>query len=105
MKHINRYYEKLYREEPYDESIQNEFLELISNKLSDTDIELLGKDITEDEIYTAVQNLNINKAPGIDGIPVEFYQKYWNIIKVVFVQIVENIVKGTLLINNKKKLL
>ena len=101
--YINRYYEKLYREEPYDESIQNEFLELISNKLSDTDIELLGKDITEDEIYTAVQNLNINKAPGIDGIPVEFYQKYWNIIKVVFVQIVENIVKGTLLINNQKK--
>ena len=55
------------------------------------------------EVYTAIKNLNTNKAPGIDGIPIEFYQKFWNIIKIEILQIIKNIIKGTLLINNQRQ--
>ena len=45
----------------------------------------------------------MNKAPGIDGISIEFYQKYWDIIKNELVIIIKNIVEGTLLIDNQRK--
>ena len=101
--YIHKYYKNLYKDEPYDEILQNEFLELISNKLNDSDKENLGIEISENEIFIAVNDLNTNKAPGIDGIPIEFYQKYWEIIKKEFVQVIKNITKGTLLINEQKK--
>ena len=86
--YIHKYYKNLYKDEPYDESLQNEFLELVSNKLSDSDKENLGIEISENEIFIAVKDLNTNKAPGIDGIPIEFYQKYWEIIKKEFVLVI-----------------
>ena len=75
----------------------------MNNKISDAEKETLETNVTENEIYTAVINLSTNKAPGIDGIPIEFYQKYWNIIKNEFVQIIKNITNGTLLINNQRR--
>ena len=101
--YINKYYEKLYKNEPFDETLQNKFLDLINNKISDAEKETLETNVTEDEIYTAVKNLSTNKAPGIDGIPIEFYQKYWNIIKNEFVQIIKNITNSILLINNQRR--
>ena len=96
-------YEKLCDEEPYDESQQNFFLDLITDKFDDNDKHTLESEPTENEIYTAIKNLNPNKAPGIDGIPIEFYQKYWNIIKIELFQVIKNIIAGTLLINNQRK--
>ena len=101
--YIYKYYEKLYKDEHYNESVQNEFLELITNKLDNNDREILGINVTSDEIYSALKNLNTNKAPGLDGIPAEFYQKFWKIIKNEIVQIIRNIINGTLLINNQRK--
>ena len=101
--YIYKYYEKLYDEEPFDEVEQNAFLNLINNKLNENDKETLGKDLTEFEIFTAIKNLNVNKAPGIDGISIEFYQKYWDIIKNELVIIIKNIVEGTLLVDNQRK--
>ena len=54
--YIYKYYEKLYKDEPFDESIQNEFLDLIANKLSDTDREELGIEITDDENIQCREN-------------------------------------------------
>ena len=101
--YICKYYKKLYTDEPYDESLQTEFLELINNKLHESDIEHLQTEITENEIFIAIKDLSINKAPGIDGIPTEFYQNYWGIIKKEFVQVIKNVTKGTLLINEQRK--
>ena len=47
--------------------------------------------------------MNLNKAPGIDGIPIEFYLKYWNIIKKEMIEIIRNNVKGTLLNEKQRK--
>ena len=93
----------MYKEEPFNESEQNIFLNYITDKLSNNDKEILGSDITDEEIYNAVKSLSTNKAPGIDGIPIEFYQKFWKIIKNEVTQIIKNIITGTLLLNNQRK--
>jgi hypothetical protein len=37
--------------------------------------------ITEDELYVAVRAGKMNKAPGIDGIPTDFYRLAWSFMK------------------------
>ncbi|CAM8948289.1 unnamed protein product [Rhodiola kirilowii] len=47
--------------------------------------ELLLRPYTERDIYAAVHQLNPSKAPGLDGFPAEFLQRYWDILKTDFV--------------------
>ncbi|XP_019257697.1 PREDICTED: uncharacterized protein LOC109235907 [Nicotiana attenuata] len=39
------------------------------------------KPITEEEIMGAIKSMPTNKAPGVDGFPVEFYTSQWEVIK------------------------
>lgn len=36
---------------------------------------------TIDECAEAVYNMKLNKSPGLDGIPIEFYKMFWKRIK------------------------
>lgn len=42
---------------------------------------LLLAPVTEDEVHQAVVQLGLLKAPGPDGFPGVFYQKFWPIVK------------------------
>ena len=50
--------------------------------LDDIDREKLDREFTLEEIKKVVFEMKTNKAPGPDGLPIEFYQKYWHIIGV-----------------------
>ena len=101
--YIRNYYTKLYKDEPTDENQQKFFLNLVENRLDNQDKDRLGNEITEQEIHTAIKDLNRNKAPGIDGIPIEFYQTFWQVIKFELINVIRNISTGTLLENNQRK--
>ena len=100
--YICKYYEKLYSEEQCDEYEQNNLINLITNKLDDNDINKLNLNVSDNEIYKAVCDLNKNKAPGIDGIPTEFYQQYWDIIGSEMNHIFKNIITGTFLTESQR---
>lgn len=36
---------------------------------------------TQEEIITAIKDMPIDKAPGVDGFPIEFYTSQWNTVK------------------------
>jgi hypothetical protein len=36
---------------------------------------------SEEELKEAIFAMEHNKAPGSDGFPIEFYQKFWEVIK------------------------
>jgi hypothetical protein len=42
---------------------------------------VLNEPFSEEEIQAAINSMVKNKAPGPDGIPIEFYQSRWSIIK------------------------
>ena len=42
---------------------------------------LLTADFSEDEVHDAIMQMEHNKAPGPDGFPAEFYQRFWEVIK------------------------
>lgn len=55
---------------------------------------MLDAPIQLEEIHIAVGQLNVNKVPGCDGLPIEFYRKYWNWLakplKMLFNKNIEN---------------
>ena len=101
--YIKKYFEKLYEKEDYDVDYQNWFLQFVDKFLTESEIKLLEANVTEMEIFLSIKDMNTNKAPGIDGIPIEFYEKYWDIIKKEFTEIVINIVNGTYLSESQRK--
>jgi hypothetical protein len=36
---------------------------------------------TETEVLEAITQMEKNKAPGPDGFPAEFFQKFWDLLK------------------------
>jgi hypothetical protein len=49
--------------------------------LSDTDRSLLTAPFTINEIKNVVFEMKHNSAPGSDGLPAEFFQKFWDLIQ------------------------
>ena len=101
--YIRKYYEKLYKEEPFDSDKQDCFLNYINRQLSNDECNLLESPITETEIFNAIKKMNTKKSPGLDGLPIEFYLKFWKIIKKELSEIIINITKGMLLEDKQRK--
>ena len=101
--YVCKYYQLLYKEEPSDVNEQEFFLNCIENIFTDEDLAELNKDVTEHEIYLSIKNMNLNKSPGIDGLPTEFYLCYWNLIKHEMCQILKNSINGLLLGESQRK--
>lgn len=74
---IEKFYKRLYTSEnPTIEDI-DKFLDTYQprEQLNEEENAELQKPITIKEIDKAIKNMNRNKAPGIDGLPIEFYSK------------------------------
>jgi len=52
---------------------------------------LISNPISEEELYAIVNTMATNKAPGPDGISIEFYQRYWQTIKQDFTEMINEI--------------
>ena len=53
----------------------------VHNKLSNNESEKCEGEITIEECTNAIFKMKLNKAPGLDGLSVEFYRKFWNNLK------------------------
>ena len=84
------YYKNLYTSEDTCQDTTNKFLTCIENKLSENNKNIMEQDITKEEANKAVNLMKCNKSPGPDGITVEFYKSYWNIIGDELIQVYQN---------------
>ena len=81
---------------------QNFFLHNHKAGLSDQQKEQLQNDLSEFEIETAISKMVKGKAPGPDGLSVEFYTQCWPIVKHDFVNLL-NQMYSTQTIDNRTK--
>lgn len=75
------FYADLYKHQedqlaPIDE-IEDEIAKLDIPRLSSEDRDSLDAPLSEEELRNVLSHMNHGKSPGSDGLPPEFYQKFW----------------------------
>ena len=100
--HVQRFYTKLYSCDQINPLEQNFFLNNLDVGLSDQQKEHLQNDFSDFEIETAISQMAKGKAPGPDGLSVEFYTQRWPIVKNDFVNLL-NQMYSTQSIDNRTK--
>lgn len=76
-----KYYTRLFSKSTVCPRKQDELLRKIRHKLSHPNRIALEARLTLEELEKAVMSLSDGKSPGPDGITVEFYKKFWYLIK------------------------
>ena len=72
-------------------------------KLSETDKNSCEGKISAGECYKLLESFQNNKTPGNDGIPIEFYKKFWSLISDPFIYSVnECFEKGEMSVSQKQ---
>ena len=95
--YVVEFYSDLYQEKTCNSHQQQFFLSQIQENITNSDNEDLTKNVDEFEIFSTIRNMGLSKSPGIDGIPLEFYIAYWEIIKVELCEIYNTIISSLLL--------
>ena len=88
MRISTQFYTSLYTPNKVKIKTQEKLLGNIKKKISQEQRQKLDAPITYDELKTAVFKMEHGKTPGLDGIPIEFYQEYWNVIKHIIIIII-----------------
>ena len=74
------FYTNLFSSESIDPHFKENILNEISNFLAEPDRESCEGILSLAELTASVKSLNHNKAPGLDGLSVEFYLKFWDLL-------------------------
>jgi hypothetical protein len=94
--YITEYYKKLFGEPQHSSVVMEEDRIDDIPQVSAAENETLIKDYSFEEVYEAISQMKHNKAPGPDGFPAEFYQTFWEVIKVDLMALFISFQKGEL---------
>ncbi|KAJ3582861.1 hypothetical protein NHX12_000164, partial [Muraenolepis orangiensis] len=79
-RHAVGFYSSLFQSELGEEQeVSHGFYEGLPKVEQESSAELEA-DVSLDELHTALQSMENGKAPGIDGLPVEFYKTMWSVM-------------------------
>ena len=74
------FYSSLFTAEATDPSVQASLLANLSSALSPVQASQCEGHLTADECLLALQGMARRKAPGLDGLPMEFFLKFWSVL-------------------------
>ena len=91
---INRYFQNLFKSSCPDSVVIEAVTNCLNTKVTNSMNNILMYDFCENDICEAVKEMNPTKAPGEDGLPALFYQKFWETIKNDIVAVCLNILNN-----------
>jgi len=107
MKEEVRFYKSLYSSTTKHMS-EHESTILYDDFISGLDIPTIGDEdlnsiFDEEKLYDVVKSFACNKSPGSDGLPIEFYKKFWQKLKPFMINsYIDSLKKGELSITQKQ---
>ena len=106
LEHQKKFYLSLYSN--FGNGINNEDLSTYLDKItipqiSNSTKKICDDELTLEEIHKAVKSLALNKTPGIDGLPVEFYRVLWEDIKDILLNTYKNSFRKGLLTTSQRQ--
>ena len=77
---FSSFYESLFTAKATDTAIANSLLSNVFSTLPSTQADLCDGPLSFDECFAALIGMARGKSPGSDGLPMEFYVKFWPIL-------------------------
>ena len=79
--HCRVFYDNLYSS-PYSTSFKMSNFSYVppEKRISTADAKILDEEFYEEELHTALKNMRKGSSPGFDGLTVNFYLTFWNLI-------------------------
>ena len=74
------FYVRLFSVQPLAVGEQDSFLSQLQRKLSDEERQLCEGELTLVECKVTLDRMASGKSPGLDGLPAEFYQRFWPVL-------------------------
>jgi mannosylglycoprotein endo-beta-mannosidase len=96
LEHATSYYKELFGPAPRNLVPIGDDLWTPDEKLNDEDNIDLSWPFSVDEIKTALFSMEVNRAPGPDNIPIEFFQHCWHIVQFDILNMFARFFNGTL---------
>ena len=90
------FYTKLFTPNKVNEATQDRLLRNIKSQVSEEQRKELDSVIIDKEARSAVFGLKENRSPGLDGVPIEFYQWFWDDIKGLYLGFLNELKKGSI---------
>ena len=84
------FYSTLFSAEEVDRVSQEELLYKLSARLSADQSEVCEGALSVDECFSALKGMAHRKAPGNDGLPMEFYVKFWQVLGADLVRVLNS---------------
>ena len=91
-----RFYTRLFTPNKINEATQNRLLRNIKNFVDEEKRKELDSIINDKEARRAVFGLKEHKSPALDGVPIEFYQWFWDDIKDLYLGFLNGLKKGAI---------
>ena len=95
---LQAYYQNLYLKQNLDISIQDQFLANITTKLPNNLRRMMDSPLVNKEIFTAIKLGQKGRTPGIDGLPIEFYEAFWETLSLFFPNLLYDVYANGLLL-------
>ena len=94
---VKAYHTDLFSKQDLATNLQDSYISNIDTQIPPEVKTMMDAEIRPGEIYFAIQQFAKNKTPGIDGLPIEFYDTFWDDIKDFFPQLLNDIYSNGLL--------
>lgn len=91
---VTEYYRTKYSRREVDEGGGEAFLNLVKKRVPEGMVESLEAPLTLKELEGALGRMNRRRVPGIDGLPVEFYMKFWDRLGPVLLEVLTEVFRG-----------
>ena len=91
MRISTKFYKQLYTSDKVNEEKQDKLLSNIKTKINLRQKQILDALIELEELRVAIFQMQTEKSPGLDGVPVEFYQEYWEVIKHLYLAFINKV--------------
>ncbi len=99
LKEATNFYKRLYKSSnPKSQDVEQYVTQTLNMKvLNDEDRDKCEGQIQKKECEMVMKHMKKNKSPGLDGIPLEFYQTFWDIINDILLDVYnESFITGEL---------
>ena len=97
-----RFYSDLYSSEQCLRTERNQLLDSLTKTLSEPDSQSCEGDISAKELHKALFDMESNKSPGLDGLTVEFYKEFWDVLYDIFLRLTKEIYQSKAMCNSMK---